>query len=250
MKSAITVFTRPELPHTLIQNQLWKLIFMFKNIATAVLLALSISSFTHATTIYSPTPHVAQNADGLDLRWNKTEANYLQAFDEARNIHVTNNQVNVDYLLGGNLFQGNRLRGGASPSLGQSLLEGDYNSHLIHFDPIGTRNGSVKNTRITFGSDIVAIILNTKNLRSSDAIFGGLGTQYLRNGASGLERHDFLTFESSRTLLVDRLWVGKYWIDDARIITQSVPEPGSMALLGLGLVGLFGARSFTSRKNK
>ena len=230
---------------------------MLKNIATAGLLALSLSSSTQATTIYSPfsttpspTPHMAQNADGLDLRWGKTEANYLQTFNEAQNVYVNNNQINVDYLLGDNLFYGNHLRGGASPSRGQSLLEGDYNSHLIHFDPIGTRSSNVKNTRITFDSDIVAIILNAKDLRSSDSIFGGLDTQYLRNGASGIERHDFLTFESSRSLLVDRLWVGKYWIDDARIITQSVPEPGSIALLGLGIVGLFCARSFTARKSK
>jgi len=187
------------------------------------------------------------NINGLDLHWGQTEAKHLQLYDEAQNVQISDNQVHVDYLLGTNLFEGDTLRG-KSNQQNIYLKEGSYNSHLLHFDTLGRSRGTESNLSITFKEDIIGIMLGTKHLNLSDNTFGGLGTLYEKNRSRGLERHDFLTFESTRTILVDRLWVGRYWIDDARIITHAVPEPGSMALFGLGIICLLGARSVASKK--
>jgi len=202
-----------------------------------------ILSLTAKASLINPTGDI----NGLDLRWGKTEANHLQLYNEAQNMQVAENQIHVDYLLGTNLFEGDTLRG--KSNLNNIFLEaGNYNSHLLHFDTIGKSKGNESNISITFEENIIGIILGKNYLNLSDNTFGGQGTSYEKNRSRGLEHHDFLSFESSRTILVDRLWVGKYWIDDARIITYAVPEPGSMALFGLGIICLFSARSIASKK--
>ena len=55
----------------------------------------------------------------------------------------------------------------------------------------------------------------------------------------------FNLIKSNNILLVEKVSVGGYWIDDVRVITQKVPEPSSWAIFGIGLLGLIGARNLT-----
>mgnify|MGYP000090622030 CR=1 FL=1 len=218
---------------------------MFQKLAMLV-----VSSLFSWSTANAGIMHSTGDINGLDLRWGHTESNQVQSFNEEQNTYINNDQVNVDYLLGNNLFVGDSINGIRHSNSNLTLAAGTYNSHLLHFDPLGTSGGQVSNSRFTFEEDIVAIILGGNYLKLSDDIFGGTGTIYQNDNSRRLEPHDFLTFESSNTLVLDRLLVGKYWIDNARVITQTVPEPGPMALFCLGLLGLAGSRVYASKKSK
>jgi len=213
------------------------------------LISIGLSSLfavgTAQAGLISPTGDISN----LNLRWGKTESNQIQTFNEAQNVQVNENQIQVDFLLGDNFFVGDSIRGIYNSNKSLSLAAGNYNSHLLHFDPLGISSGSIFNASISFEEEIVAIILGGRTLNATDGVFGGIGTTYQQNNSRRLERHDFLTFKSANTLTLDRLAVGKYWIDNARVITQAVPEPGSMTLFGLGLIGLIGTRTLLSKKD-
>ena len=184
---------------------------------------------------------------GLDLHWGVTESNSLQTFNESQGVYVADDQIFVDFLIGDNLFAGDVNQGVKHSNSGLSLTEGYYNSHLLHFDPIGTAKGSIQDIEVSFGEDIVAIILGGEYLNFSDLLLGGSGTTYENRISRRLETHDFFTLSGPRTLVFDELKVGQYWIDEARIITRSVPEPGTLSMLGLGLLGLVG---FSMKRRK
>lgn len=188
--------------------------------------------------------------NGLDLRWGQTESNQIQAFNEAQDTRVDDGQVKVDFLLGDNLFVGDSIRGLNNSNSNLSLAGGNYNSHLLHFDTLGTSSGRISNSRLTFEEDIAAIILGGRYLNLSDDIFGGADTIYQESNSRRLEGHDYLTLESSNTLVLNHLAIGKYWIDNARVITHAVPEPGPMMLFGFGLIGLIASRAFINNKDK
>jgi hypothetical protein len=216
---------------------------MFQKLKLLGLLSIFSFSSAHAG-LMNPTGDI----NGLDLRWGHSESNQIQAFNEAQNTSISDGQVSVDFLLGDNLFIGDTIRGLNNSNSNLSLAAGNYNSHLFHFDTLGTSNGRIFNTRLTFQEDIVAIILGGKYLNLSDDIFGGTGTIYQSNNSRRLEAHDYLTLESANTLVLDKLMIGKYWVDNARVITHAVPEPGSIMLLSLGLLGLFCSRALISKK--
>lgn len=208
---------------------------MFKNILVAVLLGVFYMGSVNASLI-TPTGYIG----GLDLRWGQSESNALQAYDEAQGVHVDSSTIFVDYLLGDNLFQGVQYKGARDSTSRLTLDEGRYNAHLVHFDPIGVAKGKVENVRISFKENIVAIILGHQYLNLSDGLFGSSTTTYQTKKSRRLETHDLFTLEDSTTLVLNRLRVGKYWVDEARIITYSIPEPSSFALFALGLMGIVG----------
>lgn len=191
--------------------------------------------------LISPTSTI----DGLNLGWSQSESSFLQAFNEKQNILIKANTVLVDYLFGNNLSLGQQFTGVNHSYSSLYLEEGIYSSHLLHFDPINNRSGKVKKQRFEFNNNIVAIILGGEYLNLSDYLLGNATTQYESSISRRMETNDFLSLESSNTLLVDKVSVGRYWIDDVRIITQRVPEPSSWALFGLGLLGLVGARKLS-----
>jgi len=209
-----------------------------------VTLALPVSIASNAAVI-----NPSGDINNKDFHWGKSESNYLQTYDESQNVSIEGGQIRVDYLFGNNLFVGDTVTG-KHHSKKLTLSEGRYNSHLLHFDPIGTSKGKLVDINITFEEDIVAIILDKKLLNKSNQIFGNINSDYEKNRSHGLEGHDILSFVSLRNLSIDRLWVGKYWTDDARIITRSVPEPGSYVLFGLGIICLIGARSLPSQPKR
>ena len=189
----------------------------------------------------------ASNITPSDLTWGGSEATHLQVFDEVKDQKIKGNSVLVDFLVGNNLSVGQQFTGANHSNSGLFLDEGTYSSHLLHFDTLGNRAGSIKNERLQFNGNIVAIILGGEYLKLSDVLMGSAGTQYEQSISRRMESHDLFTLESSNTLLLNKLSIGASWIDEARVITQSVPEPGSWALFGMGLLGLFGARKLTSR---
>ena len=210
------------------------------NLGLFTLISINLSMNAQAALI-SPSGTI----DGLNLSWSQNESNTLQAFDEAQNILIKSNTIQVDYLMGNNLSLGQQFSGLNHSNSNLYLKEGIYSSHLLHFDPVKKRSGNVKKQRFEFTNSIIAIILGGEYLNLSDYLLGNATTQYENSISRRLEANDFLSLESSNTLLVDKVSVGRYWVDDVRIITQKVPEPSSWALFGLGLLGLVGARKLS-----
>ncbi|MFD2229813.1 PEP-CTERM sorting domain-containing protein [Alkalimarinus sediminis] len=208
---------------------------MFNNILALALYSV-IYSGTASALLTTPTGYI----DGLDLRWGHSESSSLQAYNEAQGVQVASGSVYVDYLLGENLMQGQQYRGARDSTSRLTLGEGRYNSHLLHFDPVGVAKGKVENVTVSFKENIVAIILGHQYLNLSDGIFGHTNTTYQSKKSRRLEAHDLFTLEDSTTLVLNRLRVGRYWVDEARVITYSIPESNSFALFGLGLMGVVG----------
>lgn len=217
---------------------------MFKNILTIAFLGAIYTGAVNAS-LLTPTGYI----DSLDLRWGNTESNSLQAYDEAQDVHIAGGSVYVDYLLGDNLIQGEQNKGARHSTSRLTLDEGRYNSHLLRFDPVGVTKGKIENVSVSFNENIVAIILGHQYLNLSDGLFGHSNTTYQTKKSRRLEAHDLFTLEDSTTLVLNRLRVGKYWVDEARVITYSIPEPSSFALFGLGLMGVVGF-SLRCRKQK
>ncbi len=210
------------------------------NLGLFTLISINLSMNAQAALI-SPSGTI----DGLNLSWSQSESNTLQGFDEAQNILIKSNTIQVDYLMGNNLSLGQQFSGLNHSNSNLYLKEGIYSSHLLHFDPVKKRSGNVKKQRFEFTNNIIAIILGGEYLNLSDYVLGNATTQYENSISRRLEANDFLSLESSNTLLVDKVSVGRYWVDDVRIITQKVPEPSPWALFSLGLLGLVGARKLS-----
>jgi hypothetical protein len=216
---------------------------MQRQLFSLSLIALLTISFTVSTNAALMLP--TKSIEGLDLRWGQTESNSIQAFNEAQNTYINTETINVDYLVGQNLFIGQKFTGLTHSSSKLYLSEGIYSSHLLHFDPLNNHSGNTHKQRYEFTDTIVAIILGGEYLNLSDYLLGNTNTLYEKSISRRMETHDLFILENTNTLLVDRVSVGRYWIDDARIITQSVPEPSAWAIFAIGLLSLFGARKLT-----
>ena len=110
---------------------------------------------------------------------------------------------------------------------------------------------------ITFQQEeIIGLILSGTNLNITDPILGFSGTSYPTGinpnfrGVNGLnEPNDIITLIDNHNLGIHVRTVG---LDQMRIITTPtsapIPEPTTIALLGIGLAGLAGAEVRRRRK--
>ncbi len=215
---------------------------MYRNPLKLPLISACILGFTLSVQASPIIPGASEN-----LRWGGKESANIQVIAEAQNKSINANTVLVDYLLNSNLFVGDRFTGVTHSKSGLYLNSGIYSSYLLHFDTPGVSKGSVKNQRFNFNGNIVAIILGGEYLKKSDTLLGNSGTVYEQSISRRMEKHDLFTLESEQSLLINSMSIGKYWIDEARIITRNVSEPSSWALFGMGILGLLGARKLSQK---
>lgn len=118
-----------------------------------------------------------------------------------------------------------------------NFIGGLFDSHMIHFDAssgVANVTGSV-----TFNANIAAVIFDSSLLSVSDATFGAGGTTYFAApsrsyGLNTLAGNSWLNI-SGNTISFS-LWAlaPSNFMAEVRVLTQPVPTPGSLALLGLG----------------
>lgn len=111
-------------------------------------------------------------------------------------------------------------------------------SFYVWFDPVNSPATTLNGT-VTFGREILGIILTTNELNASDAFFARGDVDYSSNGFRGLEfggGGDSASF-SGNTL--DVTFRATSPGDYIRVLTAAVPEPSTwlMLLLGFGLIG-------------
>ena len=162
-----------------------------------------------------------------DVGNNNHQSPNLFGFDEEQNVFLASNLV-VDLLPGG---------GSGTLTAGQEVA-----SHYVFFDPSGLRTIEGE---VTFDSDIVAVITTRNNLIASDGLVN-LTANYLSPSLRGLESNDGVAITGARTISVD--FVANSPGDYIRVLTQfspaaALPEPGTLAILGLGMLGIGFART-------
>ena len=211
-----------------------------------VVSSLCISNSRAAIINVSGTGVDAGSAAVVDLDNGGAENNMIQGYEELEEVAVGPNSVIVDRLVGDNLNIGDPFQGftNFNAANGRFLPTGLYNSHLIHFDPVGTSGGISGPATFTFKGSIVGIIISNagddKLLNDSDPIFGNAldydtAQQRRFDGGGGL---DIVTLLAANVLRIDQAMTGSSHIDNARVLTIPVPEPMSAGLLTLGAAGL------------
>lgn len=190
-------------------------------------------------------------------------ANVLESDDHA---FVFQEQRNV--TLGSDLLVDQLI---SSDSMGSISAGTVVNSTFFHFDPVGIAARAPDLVTVlgsmTFDSPILGLIwtgvacpepcpFSPEYLDASDFL-GAAGTQYPTGGLGrGLETDPFYDRNGSRDLIVniDATSIGINTTafpnrsDQLRIITASLPEPGTFWLLVFGIAGmLFGRKCFPAK---
>lgn len=119
---------------------------------------------------------------------------------------------------------------------------GDFQSWLIFFDPSGSQ--SISGT-VTFDNPIAFLYTSSADVNVATAAYRlTSGVTYAGNSLTGLESADDASF-TGNTLSID--WTASDPGDHVRVLTSTVPEPSTYALMVAGLCGLFG---FSRRRRK
>ena len=102
-------------------------------------------------------------------------------------------------------------------------------SYLLHFDSIGITGVTLEGS-VTFGTDILGIIIDSDALAASDSLLGSQTTAYETTELRGPElfSNDTVSLSSDRRTITVR-WFTNRLVDQIRILTvTSTPEPGNI----------------------
>lgn len=126
-------------------------------------------------------------------------------------------------------------------------------SHFLNFDVPANRPRTTRSGTVTFDGLILGLIFSNNYLDLSDPILGAVGTTY----PTGVERRffnetgDLFTVTGGQLTFNFTSRVNNNGIDQMRIVTasaaQPIPEPGTLALFGLAMVGLVGTARLKRR---
>jgi hypothetical protein len=123
--------------------------------------------------------------------------------------------------------------------LSPTSLTGTYTSYFMHMDAPGDGPQDYDFT-VKFAQQIKGVVLNDATLDATDAVLGNAGTTY-PTGLTNRGWEDTGADDFSIEITGDTLrYVGRVTspLDSVRVLTNPVPEPSTMAALGLGALAL------------
>ena len=147
---------------------------------------------------------------------------------------ILNSEFNgLDASGPGAFISNSDLNGGSIA--GNSLVS----SYMVHFDPADNQSNDYEGS-VTFSKKILGVIVKDASLDASDSLFGGGTTYYTGNNRGWESQEDFWVSADGFTLTVDGRASAP--MDEYRVITEGVPEPATMSLLGLGAAAIAARR--------
>lgn len=169
-----------------------------------------------------------------------TEGPMSAVFVESLNVTL-GSDLSVD-ASGSGVFNSNGSLNGGTILAGTSV-----DSTLIHHDKVGGSSAVVSaDGSVTFYGKILGVMVVGGSLTGSDSVLGNGGTAYgtgnnrkMEMGTGSIDD----SFEISADLkTITFLQQTNTAMDEIRVVTEAVPEPGTLALVGFGVAALAARR--------
>jgi hypothetical protein len=204
---------------------------MKKSVSTLFVLA-SLASFGQAQ-IVSTTGATSVIAPPSSVNPNATESD-TQTFVFFESNALLTSDLAVDGIAAGVY----------TSSVAGTVASGtDVSSYFLHGDKIGsTATGVSMSGSITFAQNILGVIATSPKLNASNFL-GAPGTSYGTNSLRDYElgANEFFTISNDLKTLTYQYTVSDS-ADQLRIVTDAVPEPASMTILGAAVAGFIARR--------
>ena len=181
-----------------------------------------------------------------DTEWIATPADArLNALTNDKVVRVWNEQQNIALMSSLNVdINGTPGRYDGNADLGDFVIAQGVmaSSHYIHFDSPGNTNASAKGS-VSFDADIIGVIVRgddrsdgRNRLDQSDWLSAGtLYSNGVNNRGLELSSKEFVEISADRRTLSFAFRISNPG-DFVRVITRAVPTPGSIALVGMGVL--------------